>query len=46
VVTTIVDGQVLMEDRRVLAMDERKVLSEAADCAERIAERWKSRLAK
>ena len=29
---------------RVQAMDERKVLAEAAACAERITERWKARL--
>jgi 5-methylthioadenosine/S-adenosylhomocysteine deaminase len=44
VLTTIVDGQVLMEDRRVLIMDERKVLAETANRAESIAERWRARL--
>jgi 5-methylthioadenosine/S-adenosylhomocysteine deaminase len=43
VVTTIVDGRVLMEDRRVLIFDERAVLSEMMDRAERIKTRWKPR---
>jgi 5-methylthioadenosine/S-adenosylhomocysteine deaminase len=40
VVTTIVDGRVLMEDRRVLVLDERALLSEVAERAERITARW------
>jgi 5-methylthioadenosine/S-adenosylhomocysteine deaminase len=37
VTTTIVDGRILMENRQVAAMDERRVLAEAAERAERIA---------
>jgi 5-methylthioadenosine/S-adenosylhomocysteine deaminase len=39
VVTTIVDGRLLMEDRRVLVLDERKILGEAMDRAERVKAR-------
>ena len=40
VVTTIVDGRVLMEDRRVTVFDERAVIAQAIDRAERIKARW------
>ena len=40
---TIVDGRVLMEDRRVLVLDERALLSEIAERAERITARWTPR---
>jgi 5-methylthioadenosine/S-adenosylhomocysteine deaminase len=40
VVTTIVDGHILMEDRRVLAFDEGKVMAEAMDRADRAKARW------
>lgn len=43
VVTTIVDGRVLMEDRRVLVYDEAKVLAEAMERADRIRARWAKR---
>jgi 5-methylthioadenosine/S-adenosylhomocysteine deaminase len=36
--TVIVDGQILMADHKVLAIDEKKVVTEAKDVAERI---WK-----
>jgi 5-methylthioadenosine/S-adenosylhomocysteine deaminase len=45
VITTIVDGRVLMEDRRVLVMDEDEVLREASERAHQIAARWRERLA-
>ena len=45
VVTTICDGKVLMEDRRVLVMDERRALAEANERAEQIAVRWREHLA-
>jgi len=38
VVTTIVDGQILMEDRVISSLDEEKVLRRARACAERIFE--------
>jgi 5-methylthioadenosine/S-adenosylhomocysteine deaminase len=44
VVTTIVDGRVLMEDRQVLVMDEVEVLREASERADQIAGRWRERL--
>jgi 5-methylthioadenosine/S-adenosylhomocysteine deaminase len=40
VVTTIVDGRILMEDRRVLAFDERKVMGEAMERADQVKARW------
>jgi 5-methylthioadenosine/S-adenosylhomocysteine deaminase len=43
VVTTIVDGRVLMEDRRVLVFDERALLGETIERAGRIRSRWKPR---
>jgi len=39
VVTTIVDGRILMENRQVLGMDEDRVLCEAADSAARMVAR-------
>jgi len=38
VVTTIVDGRILMEDRVVKSLDEAKVLRQAQACADRIFE--------
>lgn len=37
--TVIIDGRVVMEDRRVLTMDEKRVLAEAQRAAEEITER-------
>jgi 5-methylthioadenosine/S-adenosylhomocysteine deaminase len=45
VITTIVDGRVLMEDRQVLVMDEVEVMREASERAREIAGRWRERLA-
>lgn len=45
VITTIVDGRVLMEDRHVLVMDEGEVMREASERADQIATRWRERLA-
>lgn len=39
VVTTIVDGRVLMEDRKVFVLDESRILAEAIDIGERLAGR-------
>jgi 5-methylthioadenosine/S-adenosylhomocysteine deaminase len=39
VVTTIVDGEILMEQRRVLGMDEARILRDAADSAARMVAR-------
>ena len=44
VVTTVVDGRILMEDRRVLAMNEQQVLRDAAASAQRMKERLGGRL--
>lgn len=44
VVTTIVDGRVLMENRNVLVMDESDVLAEASARADQIVGRWQRRL--
>ena len=44
VVTTIVDGRVLMADRQVEVMDERAVLAETAATAEDLLARWRERL--
>jgi 5-methylthioadenosine/S-adenosylhomocysteine deaminase len=38
--TTIVDGKILMEDRKVLAFDEDAVIAEAIESAARVKERW------
>jgi 5-methylthioadenosine/S-adenosylhomocysteine deaminase len=43
VVTNIVDGRILMENRRVLSFDEHKVLTAAIDRAERVKARWSHR---
>lgn len=39
VVTTIVDGKILMQDRRVLSVDEGEVLEQAQQASERMLER-------
>jgi 5-methylthioadenosine/S-adenosylhomocysteine deaminase len=44
VVTTIVDGRILMEDRKVLVMNEQQVLREASASAERMKERLGEKL--
>src|SRR5688500_9107435 len=46
VVTTIVDGRILMEDRRLLVGDERKILGEAMERAERVKARWLKKAAR
>jgi 5-methylthioadenosine/S-adenosylhomocysteine deaminase len=38
--TTIVDGRVLMEDRKVLVFDEGRVIQEAIESASRVKGRW------
>jgi 5-methylthioadenosine/S-adenosylhomocysteine deaminase len=38
--TTIVDGQILMEQRRVLGLDETKIMRDAIESAERVKARW------
>jgi 5-methylthioadenosine/S-adenosylhomocysteine deaminase len=43
VVMTIVDGRILMEDGLVLVFDERKVLAEAVDRADRVKTRWEKK---
>jgi 5-methylthioadenosine/S-adenosylhomocysteine deaminase len=43
VVMTIVDGRILMEDGLVLVFDERKVLAEAVDRADRVKARWEKK---
>jgi 5-methylthioadenosine/S-adenosylhomocysteine deaminase len=43
--TTIVDGQILMEQRRVAGLDEAKILREAVESAERVKARWRERAA-
>jgi 5-methylthioadenosine/S-adenosylhomocysteine deaminase len=43
VVTTIVDGNVLMEDRKILVFDESKVMYEAMERADRAKARWQKR---
>jgi 5-methylthioadenosine/S-adenosylhomocysteine deaminase len=40
---TIVDGRLLMRDRRVLMFDERKVLDDAIGSGERVVQRWRAR---
>jgi 5-methylthioadenosine/S-adenosylhomocysteine deaminase len=44
VVTTIVDGRILMEDRKLLVFDEERVMDEAIERAERVKSRWKKRM--
>ena len=39
VCTTIVDGRVLMEDRRVLSVDEDEILADVQENCERMLER-------
>ena len=34
--TVIIDGQIIMQDRRILAFDEKEVLNQAKKCAERL----------
>jgi 5-methylthioadenosine/S-adenosylhomocysteine deaminase len=45
VITTIVDGRVLMEDRHVLVMDEAEVSRQSSERAYEIARKWRERLA-
>jgi 5-methylthioadenosine/S-adenosylhomocysteine deaminase len=45
VVSTIVDGQVLMADRHVEVLDETSVLQEVAGTSGQLVERWRDRLA-
>jgi len=43
VVTTIVDGRILMEDRHVLAFDETRIMAEVMERADRTKARWEAR---
>jgi 5-methylthioadenosine/S-adenosylhomocysteine deaminase len=42
VITTIVDGKILMEDRRVLVFDEPAVIADAMASAQQVKARWES----
>ena len=41
--TVIVDGEVLMEDRRITYIDEEEVMAEASKVAERLMEKFSRR---
>jgi 5-methylthioadenosine/S-adenosylhomocysteine deaminase len=43
VVTTIADGRILMEDRHVKVFDERKIMADTMDRADRVKVRWEKR---
>ena len=44
--TTIVDGQILMDNRQMLGMNERQVIQTAVESAERVKARWRQRNAR